>query len=106
MLKIYCPILLLRICGKIFERLKYNKMFEYFIKNDLIPHNQSGLPHSLQWSPIYRNQPNDLLCKSMDWSLYDRDSRQQEIHVLTSCYLLNMRFINLLVRATKLEVIS
>ena len=38
----YRPISLLDICGKIFERLTYNKMFEYFNKNDLISHNQSG----------------------------------------------------------------
>ena len=41
-LKNYRPISLLRICGKIFELLIYNKMFEYFIENDLISYNQSG----------------------------------------------------------------
>ena len=41
-LKIYRPISLLPICGKILERLIYNKMFEYFNENDLIFHNQSG----------------------------------------------------------------
>ena len=35
------PISLLPICEKIFERLIYNKMFEYFNENDLIYHNQS-----------------------------------------------------------------
>ena len=42
LLKSYRPISLLPICGKIFERLIYNKMFEYFIENGLISHNQSG----------------------------------------------------------------
>ena len=41
-LKNYHPISLLLICGKIFERLIYNKMFEYFIENYLISQNQSG----------------------------------------------------------------
>ena len=41
-LKNYRPISLLPICGKIFERLIYNKMFEFFIDNDLISPNQSG----------------------------------------------------------------
>ena len=38
----YCPISLLPITGKIFERILYNNMFEFFTKNDLISHNQSG----------------------------------------------------------------
>ena len=42
LLKNYCPISLLSILGKIFERLLYNEMFEFFIKNDLIYQNQSG----------------------------------------------------------------
>ena len=33
---------MLPICGKIFERLIYNNLFEYFIENDLISQNQSG----------------------------------------------------------------
>ena len=33
---------LLTICEKIFERLIYNKIFDYFIENDLISHNRSG----------------------------------------------------------------
>ena len=41
-LKNYRPISLLLICGEIFARLTYNKMFEYFIENDLISQNQSG----------------------------------------------------------------
>ena len=42
LVKNYRPISLLRITGKIFERLLYNQMFEFFIRNDLISQNQSG----------------------------------------------------------------
>ena len=42
LLKNYRPISLLPITGKTFERLLYNQMFEFFIKNDLISQNQSG----------------------------------------------------------------
>ena len=42
-LRNYRPTLLLLICGKIFERLIYNNLYEFFIKNDLISSNQSGL---------------------------------------------------------------
>ena len=41
-LKNYWPVSLLPICGKVFERLIYNSLFEYFIENDLISPNQSG----------------------------------------------------------------
>ena len=41
-LKNYRPASLLAICGKIFERLRYNSLFEYFIEDDLISPNQSG----------------------------------------------------------------
>ena len=36
------PVSLLPICGKVFERLIYNSLFEYFIQNDLISPYQSG----------------------------------------------------------------
>ena len=36
------PISLLPVCGKILERLIYNKMFEFFTEDELISHNQSG----------------------------------------------------------------
>ena len=29
----------------------------------------------------YRNQSIDLLCKSMDWFLYDRDFRHERVNV-------------------------
>ena len=35
-------ILLLPICGKIFERLLYNETFDFFLTNHLISTNQSG----------------------------------------------------------------
>ena len=41
-LKNYRSVSLLPICGKVFERLIYNSLFEYFIENDLISPNQSG----------------------------------------------------------------
>ena len=41
-LKNYRPAYLFAICGKIFERLRYDSLFEYFIENDLISPNQSG----------------------------------------------------------------
>ena len=37
----YRPISLLPVCGKILERLIYNKMFEFFTGNELISQNQS-----------------------------------------------------------------
>ena len=41
-LKNYLPISLLPIAGKIFERLFYDRMFEFFIANNLISKNQLG----------------------------------------------------------------
>ena len=41
-LKNYRPISLLPIAGKIFERLLYDRMFEFFIANNLISKNQSS----------------------------------------------------------------
>ena len=38
----YRPISLLPIFGKIFERLLYNEMFNFFITNHVLPTNQSG----------------------------------------------------------------
>ena len=42
-LKNYCPISLLPICGKIFGKLSFNVMLKFFIENELISPNQSGL---------------------------------------------------------------
>ena len=41
-LKNYRPVSLLPICGKVFEHLINNSLFEYFIENNLISPNQSG----------------------------------------------------------------
>ena len=41
-LKNYQPISLLPIAGKIFERLLFERMFEFFIENNLISKNPSG----------------------------------------------------------------
>ena len=41
-LKNYRPVSLLPVCGKIFECLIYNNLFEYFIESDLISQYQSG----------------------------------------------------------------
>ena len=38
----YRAISLLLVCGKVLERLIYDKMFKFFTENDLISHNQSG----------------------------------------------------------------
>ena len=59
LIKNYRPILLLPVCGKILERIIYNKMFEFFSENELISHNQSGF--KLGDSCI-----NQLLCTAHD----------------------------------------
>ena len=41
-IKNYSPVSLLPICGKIFEVIIFNKMFEFFISNNLISPNQLG----------------------------------------------------------------
>ena len=38
----YCPISLLPIFGKIFERVIYNSLFNYFLSNKLFTPSQSG----------------------------------------------------------------
>ena len=38
----YRPISLLPICGKIFERILYNSLFDFLKQNDLISSAQSG----------------------------------------------------------------
>ena len=40
--KNYCPLSLLPICSKIFERIIYNNTYNYLIDNNLILQNQSG----------------------------------------------------------------
>ena len=41
-MKIYRPVSLYPVFRKIFERVKNNKMYLFFIENDLISSNQSG----------------------------------------------------------------
>ena len=38
----YCPVSLLPICGKIFEKLIFNEMFKFFNENNLISPKQPG----------------------------------------------------------------
>ena len=38
----YCPVSLLPICGKMFERLIYNVMYDFVAENDLLSPSQSG----------------------------------------------------------------
>ena len=41
-LRNYCPVSLLPLCRKIFERLMFNKLFNFLLENNLISPNQSG----------------------------------------------------------------
>ena len=41
-LKNYCPISLLPVAGKIFERILHNNMYIFFTENNLLSPNQSG----------------------------------------------------------------
>ena len=43
LIKSYLPISLLPIFGKIFERVIYNSLFNYFLSNKLFMPSQSGL---------------------------------------------------------------
>ena len=39
-IKDYCPVSLLPICGKFFERMLFNNMFSFFLENNLITQKQ------------------------------------------------------------------
>ena len=57
------PHIIFPYLWKIFEWLTYNKMFEYFIENDLISHNQSRFKRG----EIFINQLlSNEICKSLD----------------------------------------
>ena len=43
--KNYCPVSLLPICSKIFERIIYTNTYNYLIDNSLISQNESGFKH-------------------------------------------------------------
>ena len=38
--------------------------------------------HYFKLSLSHRNQPTDLLCKSEEWILYDRDLRHERVKVI------------------------
>ena len=40
--KSYCPISLIHITGKTFQRLLYSQMTDFYIRNTFISQNQSG----------------------------------------------------------------
>ena len=67
----YRPISLLPVCGKILERLIYDKMFEFFAENDVNSHNHTG-------SKSGDSCNNQLLCithhiyQSLDYSFETR----------------------------------
>ena len=42
-IKNYRPVSFLSICEKVLERMLYNEVFSFFIKNDLVSQNQSDL---------------------------------------------------------------
>ena len=45
LIKNYRPVSLLSICGKVFERLIFNSLFNYFIENNFLsPHQSSFIP--------------------------------------------------------------
>ena len=47
---------------------------------------------TLSWrrSLWYRNQSIDLLCKSLDWFLYDRDLRPERVEIIHEVPFLNL----------------
>ena len=61
----------------------------------------------LRWSVSYTNQSIDLLCKSMDWILYDRDLRHKRFNlaflfIALNTYLL-VRIVSLVSKVAKNE---
>ena len=66
-LNIYRPIALLFICQKIFQRLMCQKIFLYFIGNNLISYNQS------------RFKPRDSCINHLLCIIYDEDYETREV---------------------------
>ena len=60
LLQNYRPVSLLPICGKIFERIIFNLIFEYLEKNSLLCPNQSGFRLFDSWE-------NQLLSINRSW---------------------------------------
>ena len=53
-IKNYRAVSLLPVCGKVFERLLYNKTFSFFSENDLISPKQSGFRPDLVPTSYYQ----------------------------------------------------
>ena len=69
----YRPISLLPICGKILERLIYDKRFEFFTDDELISSNQSGFKPG-------DSSINQLLCITHDiYQFFDDDLETRSI---------------------------
>ena len=67
------PISLLPICGKILERLIYDKRFEFFTDDELISSNQSGFKPG-------DSSINQLLCITHDiYQFFDDDLETRSI---------------------------
>ena len=63
-IKNYCPVSLLPICGKIFERLILTKCLKFFISNNLISHINQLL---LIIHEIYKSYDNGLEVKDFSF---------------------------------------
>ena len=53
-----------------------------------------GLILLRRMSLSYRKQSTDLLCKSMDWLIYNRDLRHQKVKELSQNFAFNIKRIN------------
>ena len=61
----YRPVSLFPICGKDFEHLTYNSLFEIFIANELLSFNQSGFKPSIYCTNQLLSITHKI-CKSFD----------------------------------------
>ena len=53
--------------------------FQSFVSSISVMEALLRLQYLLHFNSLYRNQTNDLHCKSMDWFLYERDSIMKEL---------------------------